>query len=94
MKRKLSESERKRMMLRNESPLTIRHNKSGRPKLFYPVWKKKDAVETETRHFPGRVFRRNPELPVDKMPAANALTRDNTAGPAEILEKAKEETAK
>ena len=94
MKRKLSESERKRMMLRNESPLTIRHNKSGRPKLFYPVWKKEAAAKTETRHFPGKVFRRSPGLPVHRMPGSNVLPLGNTAGLAEILEKAKEDTAK
>lgn len=82
------------LLSRMEGKGAIRHDEGGRSKLFYPVWKKEDAVESETRHFLDKVFHGNLGLLVNTMIGANALTQDDIAELAEILEKAKEGKAK
>lgn len=62
-------------LTRMEKKGAIRHEEGKRSKLFYPIWEKTEAVQTETRHFLDRVFRGSVGLLVNSMVEADALTQ-------------------
>jgi BlaI family penicillinase repressor len=78
-------------LTRMEEKGAIRHKEGGKSKLFYPIWKKNEAVQTEVRHFLDRVFGGNVGLLVNSMAEADALTQEDLDEMQAILDKARKE---
>jgi BlaI family penicillinase repressor len=78
-------------LTRMEKKGAIRHEEGGRSKLFYPIWEKNEAVQTETRHFLNRVFGGNVGLLVHSMVEADALTQEDIDEMQSILDQARRE---
>lgn len=78
-------------LTRMEKKGAICHEEGGKSKLFYPIWKKNEAVQSETRHFLDRVFGGNVGLLVNSMVEADTLTREDLDELQSILDKARKE---
>lgn len=70
---------------------TVRYERDGRLKYYYPILEKKDAVAHETKSFLSKVYNGSLSLMVTSMVSQNELTAEDIDELYNILHKAQEE---
>lgn len=75
------------MLSRLEAKGAVRHEEGGRAKAYYPAVDRETAARAETESFLGKIYGGSLGLLVSTMAAGQALTEEDLAELAAILEK-------